>query len=335
MILVTGGAGFIGSHLVEALLGRGEKVRIFDNLSTGKKENLEEVTGHYLPEIGSSLPSNIRFPMGKSAEFLLGDLTDLSQCRQACQGVTQVFHQAALGSVPRSVEDPIRTHQANVTGTVNILQAAREAGVKRVLYASSSSVYGNPSSNPDEILPKSETLFPRPESPYAVSKLAAEHYCRVFSQVYGLETVSLRYFNVFGPRQDPDSAYAAVIPRFIMALRKGQPPSIYGDGHQSRDFTYVENVVQANLLAMEKLEVSGQVFNIACGERTSISHLLDLLQGISGQKVWAHYEKPRSGEVRHSQADICLAKMYLGYEVLMSLEEGLACTWKWFNASKK
>lgn len=332
MILVTGGAGFIGSHLVEALLGRGEKVRIFDNLSTGKKENLEEVTGHCLPEIGSPLPSNIRFPMGKSAEFLLGDLTDLSQCRQACQGVTQVFHQAALGSVPRSVEDPIRTHQTNVTGTVNILQAAREAGVKRVLYASSSSVYGNPSSNPDEILPKSETFFPNPESPYAVSKLAAEYYCRVFSRVYGLETVSLRYFNVFGPRQDPNSVYAAVIPRFIMAFLKGGSPLIYGDGRQSRDFTYVDNVVKANLLAMERPEISGRVMNIACAHGATILELFSTLQEISGIKVMPRYADPRQGEVRHSLADISLARELLDYDVQVGLKEGLARTWKCFQA---
>lgn len=332
MILVTGGAGFIGSHLVEALLGRGEKVRIFDNLSTGKKENLEEVTGHCLPEIGSPLPGNIRFPMGKSAEFLLGDLTDLSQCRQACQGVTQVFHQAALGSVPRSVEDPIRTHQANVTGTVNILQAAREAGVKRVLYASSSSVYGNPSSNPDEILPKSETLFPNPESPYAVSKLAAEYYCRVFSRVYGLETVSLRYFNVFGPRQDPNSVYAAVIPRFIMAFLKGGSPLIYGDGRQSRDFTYVDNVVKANLLAMERPGISGRVMNIACAHGATILDLFSTLQEISGIKVMSRYVDPRQGEVRHSLADISLARELLDYDVQVGLKEGLARTWKCFQA---
>jgi UDP-N-acetylglucosamine/UDP-N-acetylgalactosamine 4-epimerase len=332
MILVTGGAGFIGSNLVEAFLRNGHRIRVLDNLSTGKVENLEAVALGALAHVsGPTAESHPVVPLGERAEFLWGDITDLNTCREACRGISHVFHQAALGSVQRSVEDPLRTHQVNATGTLNILEAARDSGVSRVMYASSSSVYGDISLTPDEVSPKKETLSPNPQSPYAVSKLSGEHYCRVFSRVYGLETVVLRYFNVFGPRQDPASVYAAVIPKFIKALRNGSPPIIYGDGGQSRDFTFVENVVQANLKAMERPGISGEVLNIACGERNSLQDLVMMLNEISGQRILPRYEHPRQGDVRHSLADISLAQKYLAYEVKAGLKEGLNITWKWFQ----
>ena len=330
-ILVTGGAGFIGSHLFETLLRNDYKVRILDNLSTGKKKNLEEVSGQSLTNLPNSTREPLLTSLGEQAEFLFGDISDLETCRMACRGIAFVFHLAALGSVPRSVEDPITSHRANATGTLTILQAAKEAKVERVIYASSSSVYGNISSLPDETVPKSETLAPHPQSPYAATKLMGEHYCRIFSDLYGLETVSLRYFNVFGPRQDPQSLYAAVIPKFISALRKGISPIICGDGQQSRDFTYVENVVQANLLAMKKPGISGRVFNIACGRQTTVNTLFYSLQEISGRPILPQYEQPRRGDVRHSLASIDLAKTHLGYTVKVELEEGLKTTWKWFQ----
>jgi UDP-N-acetylglucosamine 4-epimerase len=334
MILVTGGAGFIGSHLVETLLRRGQKVRVIDNLKTGRKENLEEVTGVSLLNLTDPSKGSAVFPLGKNAEFLFDDISNLEICQKACQGVSHVFHQAALGSVQRSVEDPVSTHRANATGTLNILQAAREAGVKRVIYASSSSIYGNIGSDPEESIPKRESLSPHPQSPYAATKLMGEMYCRIFSELYGLETVSLRYFNVFGPRQDPRSIYSAVIPKFIDALFGKDSPVIYGDGNQSRDFTYVENVVQANLLAMERPGISGQVFNIACGRQTTVNDLLFRLQEISGRKVGARYDPPRRGEVRHSLAQIDLARSRLGYEIKVDLSDGLRHTWKWFEEKR-
>lgn len=334
MILVTGGAGFIGSHLVESLLGQGAEVRVLDNLSTGKKENLEELSGHRL-KISSRWRGSRFFRLGKNFEFLLGDITDREACRRACEGVEYVLHEAALGSVQRSVEDPICTHEANATGTLNILQAAREAGVRRIVYASSSSVYGNSAPQKDTVAPKKESLPLSPQSPYAATKLAGEIYLRIFSQIYSLETVSLRYFNVFGPRQDPHSIYSAVIPRFISALRKGEPPVIYGDGEQSRDFTYVENVVLANLLALKRPGISGQVFNIACGGQTSVNDLFARLQEISGRNISSRHEKPREGEVRHSTADIRLAKQRLGYEIKVGLSEGLQKTFGWFDQPRK
>jgi nucleoside-diphosphate-sugar epimerase len=332
MILVTGGAGFIGSHLVEALFRRGEKVRVLDNLSTGRIENLEEAAGHPVGHFRGKEKSYGKVALGERGEFLRGDISDGEVCRRACQGVSHVFHLAALGSVQRSVEDPAATHQANATGTLNVLQAAKEQGVRRFIYASSSSsVYGNVSSDPEEVRAKEESLPPHPESPYAATKLMGEYYCRIFSHLYGLETVSLRYFNVFGPRQDPLSIYSAVIARFIHALLHENHPVIYGDGEQSRDFTYVENVVQANLLAMEAQAISGRVFNIACGQRISVNDLLSRLQEISGIKIPARFESARSGEIRHSLSSIDRARIHLGYEPRGSSQEGLAVTWTWFR----
>jgi UDP-glucose 4-epimerase len=331
VILVTGGAGFIGSHLVEALLRKGHEVRVLDNLSTGRKENLEEVTGNTVQTTGSHESTSHFLPLGDRVEFLFGDISDLETCRQACRGISHVLHHAAFVSVQRSLEDPVRCHQANATGTLNILQAARETGVKRVIYASSSSVYGNITASAESSVPKSENLPPLPLSPYAATKLLGENYCRIFSDLFGLETVSLRYFNVFGPRQNPHSIYSAVIPKFIMALLTGNPPIIYGDGNQSRDFTYVDNVVHANLLAMETPGISGEVFNIACGQQTTVNDLLSYLQEISGRKILPRYDKPRSGEVRHSLAAIGLARSRLGYETRTELKEGLWNTWRWFQ----
>lgn len=330
-ILVTGGAGFIGSHLIEALLRLGRKVRILDDLSTGKKENLEEATGRPLPPLGTRPSGFHYYSLGDRVEFYWGDISDIDTCRQASQGVPFVFHLAALGSVQRSVEDPLLSHRINATGTLNMLQAAREQGVKRFIYASSSSVYGNVSSNPEEVSPKKESLPPHPESPYAASKLSGEVYGQIFSSLYNLESVSLRYFNVFGPRQDPQSIYAAVIPRFIQALLRGEPPVIYGDGCQSRDFTYVENVVQANLLAMEAPGISGRVFNVATEKRITLNDLLALLQEISRREILPRFEPPRTGEVRHSLSSIRLARKHLSYDAKVGLREGLTTTWRWFR----
>jgi nucleoside-diphosphate-sugar epimerase len=335
MILVTGGAGFIGSHLVEALFRRGEKVRVLDNLSTGRIENLEEATGYPVGHFKGKEKAYRKVALRERGEFLRGDISDGEVCRRACQGVSHVFHLAALGSVQRSVEDPAATHQANATGTLNVLQAAKEQGVRRFIYASSSSVYGNVLSDPEEVRAKEESLPPHPESPYAATKLMGEYYCRIFSHLYGLETVSLRYFNVFGPRQDPLSIYSAVIARFIHALLHENHPVIYGDGEQSRDFTYVENVVQANLLAMEAQAISGRVFNIACGQRISVNDLLSRLQEISGIKIPARSELARGGEIRHSLSSIDQARTHLGYEPQVRFQEGLASTWEWFREKLK
>ncbi|HXG67255.1 MAG TPA: SDR family NAD(P)-dependent oxidoreductase, partial [Blastocatellia bacterium] len=255
LYLVTGGAGFIGSHICERLLKDGQTVRVLDNFVSGKAENLEAIGG--------------------DVELIRGDVSDLNTVAEAMKGVEIVFHQAALGSVPRSVADPVSTHHANITGTLNVLLAARDAGVRRVVFASSSSVYGE-----TPVLPKHEEMTPQPLSPYALSKLAGEHYVSVFKQVYGFEAVALRYFNIFGPRQDPASDYAAVIPRFVTALLDGRQPTVYGDGQQSRDFTYVENVVEANLLAAEAEGIAGKSFNIACGGRYTLLDLLDRLKKI-------------------------------------------------------
>lgn len=304
--LVTGGAGFIGSNIVTALVERGETVRVLDNFSTGHRANLA--------------------PVQDRIELLAGDLRDPEQVRRAVEGIDFVLHQAALPSVPRSIADPLTSHAVNATGTLTLLQAARQAGVKRLVQASSSSVYGD---NP--ALPKQESMATRPLSPYAISKLAAEQYGRVFYQLYGFETVALRYFNVFGPRQDPGSQYAAVIPRFITALRRGEPPTIYGDGQQSRDFTFIANVVQANLRACTAPEAAGGVFNIACGERYSLLELMARLAEITGRPAEAHHTEPRPGDVPHSQADISLARSVLGYEPAVTLAVGLARTVDWLS----
>ncbi|HIE53210.1 MAG TPA: SDR family oxidoreductase, partial [Armatimonadetes bacterium] len=304
--LVTGGAGFIGSHLVEELVRRGEQVRVVDNLSTGRAENLA--------------------PWREDIEFLEGDLSDPAVAQRAVEGVDYVLHQAALPSVPRSVEDPRASHEANVTGTLNLLLAARDAGVKRVVYAGSSSAYGD-----TPTLPKHEAMPPAPLSPYAASKLAGEYYCRVFHKVYGLETVVLRYFNIFGPRQDPTSQYAAVIPKFITALLRGDLPTIYGDGEQSRDFTYVRNVVEANLLACTAPAAVGEVINVATGTRFTINELFARLRELCGCEVEPLYAPPRPGDVRHSQADIGKAERLLGYRPVVSFREGLKLTVDWFR----
>lgn len=310
-VLVTGGAGFIGSNLTEALLKAGHQVRVLDNLSTGKRGNL--VFDEAYPFL----------------EMIEGDICDLNTCRKATEGVEYVFHEAALPSVQRSVEDPMGSNQANVGGTLNILMAAREAGVRRVIYAASSSAYGD-----TPTLPKKEEMASNPLSPYALQKLVGEHYCRLFYQLYGLETISLRYFNIFGPKQDPNSIYSAVIPRFIDALISGRPPTIYGDGEQSRDFTYIDNVVHANLLAMNVERTQGEVVNVACGRRVSLNQLVKILQDIIGSHVSPLYEEPRKGDVRHSLADIQRGKAILNYDPRVGIEEGLRKTVEYFNKPK-
>jgi UDP-N-acetylglucosamine/UDP-N-acetyl-alpha-D-glucosaminouronate 4-epimerase len=303
--LVTGGAGFIGSHIVRRLLEMDREVRILDNLSTGNLENLSAVVDQL--------------------DFVQGDIRDVATVHDAMRGCDGVVHLAAVPSVPRSIADPITAHEANATGTLNVLMAARDAGVARVVLASSSSIYG---ANPE--LPKRESLAPLPISPYAVSKLAAESYARSFFDVYGLETVSLRYFNVFGPRQDPNSEYAAVIPKFIAALRNGQPPVIFGDGEQSRDFTYVDNVVDANILALQTAAIGGRVYNIACGRQITLNALVQSLREEIDAAVAVVHDPPRVGEVRHSIADIGLAGRELGYRPAVALDEGLRRTVAYF-----
>jgi UDP-glucose 4-epimerase len=299
-VLVTGGGGFIGSHLVERLLHEGHEVRILDSFATGRRENIAHLG---------------------DAELIEGDVQSYERAHTASVGCEVVFHQAALPSVPRSVQDPLMTNVVNVTGTLNVLLAARDNGARRVVYASSSSVYG-----PTEVLPKEESQTPAPISPYAVSKLAGEGYCRAFSSIYGLNCVALRYFNVFGPRQDPTSQYSAVIPKFITASLRGLRPVIFGDGHQSRDFTYVDNVVDANLLAMESPSAPGQVLNIACGERISLNQMLADLGDVLGKSIEAEYRNPRPGDVAHSLADITRARQMLGYEPVVSMTAGLRLT---------
>lgn len=305
--LVTGGAGFIGSHIVDALVRRGESVRVLDNFSSGRRENI----AHNLEAI----------------EVLEGDLTDLETVRRAVAGVDYVLHLGAIPSVPRSVVAPLASHAANATGTLHVLLAAREAGVQRVVYSSSSSVYGN-----SPTLPKYEAMPTQPLSPYAVSKLAGEHYCTAFHEVYGLPTVSLRYFNVFGPRQDPTSEYAAVIPKFITAMLRGEAPIIYGDGLQSRDFTYVANVVAANLLACEHDQAIGQVFNIALGDRITLLELVETLNTLLGTRLQPRFEAERPGDVKHSQADITRAQTLLGFAEVVDFRQGLQETVAWFKA---
>jgi len=300
-ILVTGGAGFVGSHLAGRLLRLGHGVRVIDNFSTGRRGNLAA--------------------LAQDAELVEGDIRSYERASTAVRGCELVFHLAALPSVPRSVQDPLTSHEANVTGLLNVMLAARDARVRRLVYASSSSVYG---ANAE--LPKREEMTPAPISPYAVSKLAGEGYCRAFGEVYGLETVALRYFNVFGPHQDPRSDYAAAIPNFISALMAGRAPVVFGDGEQSRDFTYVDNVVDANVLAMDAPQARGRVYNVACGERVTINGLIAELRELLGSSVEADYRPPRPGEVPHSLADISAARRELGYEPAVALRDGLERT---------
>ena len=305
--LVTGGAGFIGSHLVDALVGEGQRVRVVDNFSTGKRENLTQSR--------------------EAIELFECSITDRPALAEAMRGVDYVFHLAALASVPRSVDDPLACHEHNVTGTLNVLLVARDAGVRRVVYAGSSSAYGDVESEF-----KAEDMLPNPLSPYAAAKLAGEHYCQAFTTVYGLETVTVRYFNVFGPRQDPLSTYAAVIPKFVTAMLRGEPPHVEGDGLQTRDFTYIDNVVHGTLLACRMPGVAGEVFNIACGSRISLLEMIDLLNGLLGESIAPDFVAPRPGDVRHSRAAIARAQRLLGYEPLVPFEEGLARTLAWYRA---
>jgi nucleoside-diphosphate-sugar epimerase len=301
--LVTGGAGFIGSHITQELVRRGHTVRVADSLITGKRENLAHVPG---------------------VEFLEGDLADAAFAARAVSGVEYVLHQAAIPSVPRSVHDPISTNRANVDATLHVLVAARDAGVKRVVYAGSSSAYGNAAA-----LPKREDMPPSPLSPYALQKLVAEQYCQLFTQLYGLETVTTRYFNVFGPRQDPGSPYSGVISLFSTALLAGRQPTIHGDGEQTRDFTYVANVVDGVLRAAEANGVAGEVMNVATGGRISLNELLRVMNGILGTRIQAIHTDPRAGDVKDSQADISKAQRLLGYQPIVSFEDGLKQTLDW------
>ena len=307
--LVTGGAGFIGSHLVEALLRRGDRVVVLDDFSTGRRDNLTAA----MQARGGGAPDPL---------VIEGDIRDTAIVERAMQGVTHVFHQAALGSVPRSVADPVTTHEVNATGTLHLLMAARDAGVERFVYASSSSAYGD-APTPSKI----ETQPTAPLSPYAVAKLCAEYYCRIFSSLYGLGTVSLRYFNIFGPRQDPNSQYAAVIPRFVTAALEDRPPTIFGDGRQSRDFTYIDNAVAANLLAAEaKGSALGKAYNVACGRSVSLLDVIALLEQMTSKRLHPIHADPRQGDVRDSLADIAAAKAALGYAPTVEFEEGLRRT---------
>jgi len=305
--LVTGGAGFIGSHLCEELVRRGARVRVVDSLITGKRQNLA-----HLPQV----------------EFLEGDLADIDVARRAVHGIEYVLHQAAIPSVPRSVEDPLTSNRANIDASVNILVAARDANVKRLVYAGSSSAYGN-----SEVLPKVETMPTAPLSPYALQKLVAEQYCQMFTTLYGFETVTIRYFNVFGPRQDPSSPYSGVISLFISALCDGRRPTIYGDGEQTRDFTYVTNVVDGVLRACHAPGASGEVINVATAGRISLNQLFAIVKREVGSSLEPNYSNPRAGDVRHSQADISKAQRLLGYTPIVSFEDGLGRTVTWYRES--
>ncbi|MEK6608521.1 MAG: SDR family oxidoreductase [Myxococcota bacterium] len=305
--LVTGGAGFVGSALVHELVRRGEQVRVLDDFSTGRRANLADVA--------------------LQIDLVEADVTDLAAVERAVRGVEIVLHQAALASVGRSVEDPLGTSRVNATGTLTVLEAARRAGVRRVVYAASSSSYGE-----TVALPKVESMSPRPMSPYAAAKLAGELYASAYTHCYGLETVALRYFNVFGPRQDPASDYAAVIPRFVTAYLRGEPPTVFGDGRQSRDFCYIDNVVAANLLACAAPGASGSVFNVACGDAIDLLGVLDRLAEIFGRRIEPRMEPARPGDVRHSRASIDRAREVLGYEPRVRFEEGLRKTVEWYRA---
>ncbi len=308
--LVTGGAGFIGSNTVDELVRRGHSVVVLDDLSSGKEENLAEVRN--------------------KITFIKGSITDIEIVRKAVQEADYVLHLAARTSVPRSVKDPIETNRINIDGTLNVLVAARDAKVKRVVFAASSSVYGE-----TPTLPKVETMQPQPISPYGVTKFVGELYAQTFGRCYGLENVSLRYFNIFGPKQDPGSPYSGVLAKYCTAFLEGTQPVVFGDGEQTRDFTYVENAVQANLLACEAASVSGRVFNVGTGGRTSLNQVLRALAEISGNRLEAKYDPPREGDIRDSKADISQARQWLGYEPGVLFEEGLKRTFEWYKATKK
>jgi UDP-glucose 4-epimerase len=305
--LVTGGAGFIGSHIVETLLSQGNSVRVIDNFDTGNAENLRHFSG--------------------DLEVLEGSLTDRDTVRKAVSGIDYIFHEAARGSVPRSVADPLGTHDANVTGTINLLNAAKEGGIRRVICASSSSVYGE-----TPTLPKEESMKPLPQSPYAVSKLMLEHYCEVFGKVYGLETVCLRYFNIYGSRQNPALQYAAVVPIFIKNMLQNKPCVIYGDGAQTRDFTYVEDCVSANLIAAKHAKASGNVFNVACGDQISVLDLFHLIAEMTDYNQEPIHEPTRPGDVRHSRGSIEKIKQQLSFQPITSLQKGLEKTIRWYQS---
>jgi UDP-glucose 4-epimerase len=305
-ILVTGGAGFIGSHLVEALIKEGHRIRVLDDFSSGKRENLRNVCD--------------------DVEILRGNCADLAAAHKAVRGMEAVFHEGAIPSVAKSIQQPVESHRANATATLHMLYAARDAGVRRFIYAGSSSVYGN-----CRKLPSHEAFPPGPLSPYAVGKLAGEHYVRIFSQLFGMEGITLRYFNVFGPRQDPSSPYSGVISLFITALLVGRQPVIYGDGLQSRDFTYVQNVVHANQLAMRAQKLRGEVVNIATGRRTTLRQLLKMIARESGRPARARSESPRPGDIRHSLADISVARKLLGFKPQVDVETGVRLTVRWYR----
>ncbi|HYH83897.1 MAG TPA: SDR family oxidoreductase [Pyrinomonadaceae bacterium] len=308
--LVTGGAGFIGSHIAATLAASGARVRVLDDLSTGYTENLEEIGGR--------------------VEFIRASILDPEALKRALAGVEVVFHEAAIPSVPRSIDNPVETHRACVEATFALLVAAREAGARRLVYAASSSAYGD-----QPTLPKVEDMRPDPLSPYAAAKLVGEYYCQVWARSYGFETVALRYFNVFGPRQDPGSQYSGVVSRFMDALMNGTRPVIYGDGEHSRDFTYVSNVVEANLRAAETAHGIGQTINVATGRRVTLNELLETLKRVTGKTdVEAEYREPRVGDIRDSLADITRARKLLGYEPVVSLEEGLQKTMEWWKQSR-
>lgn len=307
--LVTGGAGFIGSHIVDRLVSRGDDVIVLDDLSAGKETNLTRVRN--------------------KIELRVQTITNLDAVQAACKGMDYVIHLAARTSVPRSVKNPVETNAANIDGTLNVLVAARDAKVKRIVYAASSSAYGE-----TETLPKIESMAPAPISPYGITKYVGELYAQVFGRVYGLENVSVRFFNVFGPRQDPSSQYSGVLSRFLLAVQQGEQPVIYGDGEQSRDFTYIENIVDEVLRGCEAQGASGLVFNGGTGARITLNEVIKLLEKITGKKVTPKYDAPRTGDIRHSQADISLANRILGYKPIVLFEEGLRRTWEWFQSGQ-
>jgi nucleoside-diphosphate-sugar epimerase len=305
--LVTGGAGFIGSNIVGELVRRGHEVAVLDDLSGGKESNVADVRG--------------------KIDLRIGSITDLADVQSACHGADYVIHLAARTSVPRSVQNPLETNHINIDGTLNVLVAARDAKVRRLVYAASSSAYGE-----TPALPKTEAMQPDPISPYGITKYVGELYARVFGRVYGLENVSIRYFNVFGPRQDPTSQYSGVLSRFMLAVIEGHPPVVYGDGEQSRDFTFIENIVDQTLRACEVPSASGMVFNGGTGARITLNQVLKLLEKITGKKIQAKYDPPRTGDIRDSQADVSLARKVLGYEPRVHFEEGLQRTWQWYKS---